>query len=86
VPLDQVTMSGPIGWYNSSESLRRGFCTQCGTTLFSERAAANSIGLTFGSLDEPDRFAPADQIWTSAKMHWVELGDAIPAFPEFPPA
>jgi hypothetical protein len=58
VPLDRVAISGPVGWYHSSPELRRGFCPRCGTTLFSERAAANMLGLTMGSLDDPALFAP----------------------------
>lgn len=86
VPLDRVTMSGPIGWYHSSDALRRGFCTQCGTTMFSERAAINAIGLTMGSLDDPDRFQPSDHIWVSSKQAWLTLADDLPCYPEGPPA
>jgi hypothetical protein len=85
VPLDTLAISGPVGWYHSSDSLRRGFCTQCGTTLFSERASANTIGLTMGSLDDPDAFAPSVQIWTSSKQAWVTLDEAIEPFAEAPP-
>jgi hypothetical protein len=86
VPLDSVRIEGPVGWYHSSPDLRRGFCPQCGTTLFSERAAANSIGLTMGSLDEPDRFVPAEHIWVSRKQAWLTLADDLPCYPEGPPA
>jgi hypothetical protein len=82
VPLDQVTMTGPIGWYHSSDALRRGFCTLCGTTLFSERASANLIGLTMGSLDDPAPFAPESHIWVSSKQPWMELDDGVPHYPE----
>lgn len=86
VPLDAVTITGPVGWHHSSAELRRGFCTQCGTTLFSERAATNSIGLTMGSLDEPGRFAPSAHIWVSARQPWVPLPDDVPCYAEGPPA
>src|ERR1700712_5399484 len=48
-----VAISGPIGTFNSSEALERGFCTRCGSTVFSRRASAGIIGLTAGSLDDP---------------------------------
>jgi len=86
VPLDQVTIDGPVGWYHSSEELRRGFCTKCGTTLFSERAATNSIGLTMGSLDDPGLFQPSDHIWVSKKQPWIKLADGLPCHDEGPPA
>jgi hypothetical protein len=82
VPLDQVEITGPVGWYASSPEVRRGFCTRCGATLFSERAAQNTIGLTLGCLDDPDAFQPAEHIWTSSQQAWVVLGDGLPRYAE----
>jgi len=86
VPLDAVTITGPVGWHPSSPAVRRGFCTQCGTTLFSERASANVVGLTLGSLDEPDRYPPSAHIWTSSKQSWLTLADDLPHHAEGPSA
>ncbi len=86
VPLDSVSMSGLIGWFSAESGVRRGFCTLCGTTLFSERRSANAIGLSMGSLDQPDRFRPAEHIWTSSKQIWIHLDDGLPQYPEGPPA
>jgi len=85
VPLDSLTISGPVGWFHSSPPVRRGFCTRCGTTLFSERADANRIGIAMGSLDDPDRFSPTEQIWMSSKQAWVDLGDDLPGHAEGAP-
>jgi len=85
VALDTVTMSGPIGWYPSSPDLRRGFCQICGTTLFSERASANAIGLAMGSLNHPERFAPTMHIWTASKQPWVEIGAGVAQFEQAAP-
>lgn len=82
VPLDAVRISGPVGWHHSSPELRRGFCTRCGTSLFSERAGINSIGLTMGSLDDPDRFTPGEHIWVSSKQAWLTLANDLPCHPE----
>lgn len=86
VPLDTLTINGPVGWYASSDDLERGFCPRCGTTLFSRRTSANLIGLTMGSLDDPDRFVPAEHIWTSSRQEWLMLADDLPAHEQGPPA
>lgn len=86
VPLDSVDLNGPIGWFNSSPGMRRGFCLRCGTTLFSERVSANTMGLTMGSLDEPDAFAPTEHIWTSSMQAWLRLDDGLVQYPTTPPA
>jgi hypothetical protein len=75
---DAVSLSGPVGWYASSEHVLRGFCTRCGTSLFSKRADGATISLLMGSLDTPDRFAPSRQIWLSHKQAWVDLGGDLP--------
>jgi hypothetical protein len=56
VPLDSVQMQGPVGWFDGGTGLRRGFCTACGSPLFSERISANTLGLALGGLDDPGRF------------------------------
>src|SRR5690554_6977105 len=36
VPREGLLLAGPVGWYNSSDEVRRGFCTRCGSTMRSE--------------------------------------------------
>ena len=86
VPLDSVHIEGPVGWFDANTGIRRGFCTRCGTSLFSERQSANAIGLSVGSLDDPALFEPTEHIWTSRKQPWLSLDDDRPHFPEGPPA
>jgi len=85
VPLDTLAVTGPVGWYASSDNLERGFCPRCGTTLFSKRESANIIGLTMGSLDDPDRFFPADHIWVSSRQAWLGSGGDVPCHEEAAP-
>lgn len=85
VPLDGLVISGPVGWLSADSGIRRGFCAQCGTTLFSERRSAGTIGLSMGSLDCPERFEPTEHIWTSSKQPWLVLNDGKPQYPEGPP-
>jgi len=82
VPTTDVTISGPVRWFASSQDVRRGFCPQCGPTLFSERLSIGAIGLTMGTLDEPARFQPAEHICILAKQPWIVLQDDLPQHPE----
>ncbi len=86
MPRAAVTLTGPIGRVSSSPDLQRGFCTRCGTTLFSERASIAAMGLTCGSLDRPEDFQPAEHIWTSSRQPWLRIDDGLPQYPEGPPA
>lgn len=82
VPADTLSISGPVHWFASSPDVRRGFCPHCGSSLFSERSSINAIGLTMGTLDEPERFQPTDHIWVSCKQPWIVLPDGPPQHPE----
>ena len=86
VPRDAVTMRGPVAWFEGGTEVRRGFCPECGTSLFSDRPGAGVIGLTMGSLDDPDRFHPTMHIWTSSKQAWLTLCDDLPQYEGNPPA
>lgn len=85
VPLAGLSIDGPVGWISADSGIRRGFCTACGTTLFSERQSAGTIGLSMGSLDQPELFDPTEHIWTSRKQPWLVLNDGKPQFLEGPP-
>lgn len=80
-PEDQVHFEGPIGWYDSSEIAKRAFCSNCGTPLFYQRHGSFEIDITTTSLDHPDAFPPADQLWTASKRAWQALAD-LPAHQE----
>jgi hypothetical protein len=84
--IEHVDVSGPIGVFNSSEALERGFCARCGSTIFSRRLGAGLIGMTAGTLDEPALFRPDMHIWTSSKQPWLEIADGLPQYAEGPPA
>lgn len=85
-PRSSVDITGPVRRFNSSPDLVRGSCGLCGTTIYSERASIDAMGLTFGSMDDPDQFAPTEHIWVSRKQAWVSLSDGLPQYPEAPPA
>nr|WP_254026584.1 GFA family protein [Mesorhizobium ventifaucium] len=83
--IDDVTIDGPVALVNSSPDLKRGFCSCCGTTLFSRHDSAGIIGVTSGSLDDPSMFKPQMHIWTASKQPWVQLDDGLPQYEGAPP-
>jgi hypothetical protein len=84
--IDDVMLTGPVETVHSSPSLKRGFCSRCGTTIFSKRESAGIMGITSGSLDDPSLFKPQLHMWTASKQPWVRLDDGLPEFAEAPPA
>lgn len=83
--IEDVSITGPVNTFYSSETLERGACLRCGTSIFSRRASAGVIGLTAGSLDEPSLFKPDMHFWVSSKQPWIDIADDLPQYPEAPP-
>ena len=83
--IENVSITGPISTFYSSKTLERGFCSRCGSSIFSRRASAGVIGLTVGSLDDPSLFKPDMHFWVSSKQRWIEITDDLPQYLEGPP-
>ncbi|WP_105373696.1 GFA family protein [Neorhizobium huautlense] len=60
---------GESAWFQSSETVRRGFCEKCGTPLFYD-GSSDHISITLGSLDDPQNVKPQLQTNLARKMSW----------------
>lgn len=70
---------------NSGKGQRIARCPRCKVALWSNYGGAGDAVrfVRVGTLDDPDRFAPDIQIFTSSKQPWVALSPDIPAVPEY---
>jgi hypothetical protein len=74
---------GEIGWFHSSDLVRRGFCRDCGTPLLFEVVERDSVNVVLGSLDNPALVRPEFQCAPQAKMPWFgDLDSVEPATDE----
>jgi len=65
--------------YSSSPGIRWLHCAECGTLVGYTRASRpDHLDITTGTLDEPDRFPPAVEIWLEHKIEWETLNAALP--------
>jgi hypothetical protein len=79
---DFVLTRGACRIYQSSEHGQRGFCAACGSQLtFHSSKQPDVIDVTIGSLDTPERFAPALHIWTETRLPWLRLDEHLPDRP-----
>ena len=64
---------------NATPAVTRKFCGHCGTSLsFEFTDASQIIGVTIGSLDEPEKFPPSRHNWVSSKLAWLDIADDLP--------
>ena len=68
-------MRGEPKRFQSSNHVRRGFCSDCGTPLTYDYHESRHINLTTGSFDQPERFLPKVQFGIEARL---------PVFDELP--
>ena len=71
---------------DSGLSVDRRFCTACGSPILSDAAATPALDwLKAGTLDDTSWLQPQANVWCDSAQHWVQMGDAIPRFPQNPP-
>lgn len=67
-----------LGWYLSSETSRRGFCRNCGSSLFFDHGRDNPLGIAAGSLENASRLKIAVHIYVDEKGDYYEIRDEAP--------
>jgi hypothetical protein len=67
-----------LRWYASSEQARRGFCGQCGSTLFWEGHGRDYISIAAGTLDGPTGLTCACHIFVADKGDYYRIDDGVP--------
>lgn len=79
-------LNGPPATYASSPGVTRSFCGACGTPIaFAAEYVDGMIDITIGSLDQPDRLAPAFHTWDAERLPWLHVTDDLPRHAGFPP-
>jgi len=80
VPRTAVTITGEenLTWYHSSEKVRRGFCTACGSSLFFDPIHRDWIGIAMGAFDTPTNTRLAMHIFVADKGDYYDIADGLP--------
>jgi len=79
VPREALTIKGEenVRWYQSSESVRRGFCGNCGSVLFWDREGAERIAIGMGAFDAPTGTRLGKHIFVSQKGDYYDIMDGL---------
>jgi hypothetical protein len=83
---DLVIEGAALRWISSPGSIRharRGFCVECGTSLFWKAPELDRTGISAGTLDEPTALAVTAHIYTQHTADWDALPeDGLPRDPD----
>lgn len=70
-----------VAWYASSEKVRRGFCSRCGSTLFWDPVHRDWTGIAMGAFDTPTRTHLGMHIFVAEKGDYYDIADGVPQNP-----
>ena len=72
---------GRLKWYESSDNARRGFCSQCGTSMFfKSQRWPGELHITLAAFDEDIDRAPQAHANYDAHIDWMPIDDTLAIF------
>ena len=83
VPRGALTIRGSenVTWFQSSEKVRRGFCSTCGSSLFFDpldQAKHNWVGISMGAFELPTGTRLAVHIFVANRGDYYDIADGLP--------
>ena len=76
----EITESAGLAWYQSSKASRRGFCRDCGSSLFFDHGPDYAIGIAAGAFDADPPFKLVAHIYTDEAGAYYPIGDEAPHY------
>ena len=86
VPRSAVEIVGAenITWFFSSEKVRRGFCSVCGSSMFFDPPAKDWIGISMGAFEGATDTHTELHIFVAEKGDYYEICDGLPQYARIP--
>lgn len=69
-----------LKWYCSSKHARRGFCNECGASLFWEPLHKGYICIATGTLDTPTHLTTVRHVFVADAGDYYQLNDELEKF------
>lgn len=72
--------NGSLKWFQSSADAKRGFCRNCGSTLFWKLDSDPFTSVLAGAFENPTGLKLTKHIFVSDKADYYDIGDRLPQF------
>lgn len=72
-----------LKWFCSSKEARRGFCQECGASLFFKRLDGRTISVAAGMLDFSEELKTVEHIFIDDKPDYYEIDDNLPKYSQY---
>ena len=76
----ELTETRGLAWYHSSSLAKRGFCRECGSSLFWKADALDRTAITPGTLDGDSEIKIVRHIFCADKGDYYGIGDGLPEY------
>ena len=73
-----LTKEASLKWFSAVEGFRRGFCNQCGSSLFFEETGGERVSIAAGSLDAPQGLKVAAHIYVAEAGDYYAIDSDVP--------
>lgn len=74
----QFLTSETLAWFQSSEKVKRGFCSKCGSTLFWEPIFRDWTSVALGAIEGETGLCLERHIFVAEKGDYYTLADGLP--------
>ncbi|WP_316015117.1 GFA family protein [Roseobacter sp. HKCCA0434] len=81
---EDITVAGDVKWYVSSDSGKRGFCADCGSSVFFDGGGEN-LSIWAGTLDGETGLSIAGHIFTDDKGDYYDIEPGVRQAPQADP-
>ena len=69
-----------LKWYRSSKIAKRGFCSNCGASIFYKLLKSENISIAAGMFHNPTKLKTHSNIYTKGRLDYYKLDSNIPKF------
>ena len=74
----EFRVQATLKWYASSDRARRGFCSECGASLFWEPLGEGRLAIAAGSLDTPTGLTIERHVFVDDAADYYEIPEDVP--------
>ncbi|WP_122074615.1 GFA family protein [Pseudophaeobacter sp. EL27] len=72
-----LTITGPVSWYEASDTAKRGFCARCGSYLFWKAHDEDTTSFALGAVEAPTGLSIEKHIFVRDKGDFYEIADGV---------
>ena len=74
----KLTQNRGLKWFQSSDWAKRGFCGECGSSMFYQMQSEDQINIASGTLDDASGVKPGKHIFCKDKGGYYDIPNDAP--------